>query len=478
MPTLTSTGVGSGLDVNNIVSSLMALERRPLTLLQQQAGTVQTKLSAFGTLKGQVAALGDVAARLADAAAWNPMRVDAGNATAASMTASAKAAPGSYRLEVQQLAQSQVLATQKTWEGASSVVGTGTLRIELGTTSGDTFTPRAGSEPFTVEIGEGNNTLAGVRDAINASSSGVRASIVTSNGAAYLTLRTPEGADSTVRITVQEPDGGDNSDMEGLSALALDLPEAPGTAVRNLRQTQAGQDARFTLDGLELTSANNTPANVIEGVTLTLRQVTTAPVDFNVAVDTAALRKNITDFMNAVNTLTRTVQSQTQADPAAGTRGPLQADSTALGLLGSLRELLRGEVTGASVGTLSAAGMAFQRDGSMATVESRLAALLDQPAELARLFTQAGDGEDPRSRGLALRLKDWAKAIAGDQGSLDSRVTSLNGSTRLLQKQRDAMEEKLARTEARLRAQYQRLDTQMAQLNGQLGNMRAVLGLD
>ena len=96
----------------------------------------------------------------------------------------------------------------------------------------------------------------------------------------------------------------------------------------------------------------------------------------------------------------------------------------------------------------------------------------------ALLPAQAGDTQDPRSRGLALRLKDWAKAIAGDQGSLASRVSSLNGSTRLLQKQQDAMEEKLARTEARLRAQYQRLDTQMAQLNGQLGNVRAVLGLD
>ena len=478
MPTLTSTGVGSGLDVNNIVTSLMSLERRPLTLLQQQASTVQTKLSAFGTLKGQVASLGDVAARLADPAAWNPMRADSSNTAAATLTASAKAAPGSYRLEVQQLAQPQVLATQKTWDSASAVVGTGTLRIELGTTSGDSFTPREGSEPFTLEIGAGNNTLAGVRDAINASGSGVRASIVTSGGASYLTLRAPDGADSTLRITVQESDGSSNSDMEGLSALALDLPDAPAAAVRNLRQTQAGQDARFTLNGLELTSANNTPANVIEGVTLTLRQVTTAPVDLNVAIDTSALRKNITDFMNAVNTLTRTVQSQTQSDPAAGTRGPLQAGSTALGLLGSLRELLRGELTGASVGTLSAAGMAFQRDGSMATVETRLAALLDKPAELARLFTQEGDAQDPRSRGLALRLKDWAKAIAGDQGSLANRVSSLNGSTRLLQKQQDAMEEKLARTEARLRAQYQRLDTQMAQLNGQLGNMRAVLGLE
>jgi flagellar hook-associated protein 2 len=311
----------------------------------------------------------------------------------------------------------------------------------------------------------------------------VRASVVGSGGAAYLTLRTPDGASSSLRVTAQETGGGDAADLEGLSALAFAAPAeplepgGPPRVVRNLRETQAAQDARFMLNGVELTSASNTAASVIEGVTLTLRQVTTTPADLTVAVDTGALRKNITEFMNAVNMLTRTVLSQTQAE-GGGSRGPLQADSTAVGLLGSLRELLRGEVTGGAALTLNAAGVAFQRDGTLAAVEARLVALLDKPQELARLFSQPQAGPDPRSRGLAVRLKEWAGAIAGDQGALSNRMTSLNGSTKLNEKQQEALQEKLARTEARLRAQYQRLDSQMSQLNGQVGRLRSALGLN
>ena len=93
MPSITSTGVGSGLDVNNIVSSLMALEQRPLNVLQQRASSIQTKLSAFGTLQSQVSTLGDIATKLADLKNWNPLKADSSKADAVSATASGTAVP-------------------------------------------------------------------------------------------------------------------------------------------------------------------------------------------------------------------------------------------------------------------------------------------------------------------------------------------------------------------------------------------------
>lgn len=472
MASITSTGVGSGLDVNTIVSSLIAVEKRPLTLLQAQASTIQTRISAFGTLKSQIANLGDVAARLASTANWNPLRVDSSNTTAVSATVGAAAAAGKHTLSVSQLARAQVLASGP-YAAPTAVVGTGTLRIEVGTTAGNVFTPASGTTPVAIAIDGAHQTLSGVRDAINAAGAGVTASIVNGGGGARLVLRGADGEAHSVRMTATDADGND-TDAAGLSALAFD-PAAGAGAGRNLSQTQAAQDAKFQLDGLDVASSSNTVTDALEGVSLTLRQVTTEPVDITVAVETASVRKNVNDFTNAYNALNRLLQAQTQADPGGTNRGALQADSTAVSLLQGLRAMLRGTVDGlAGANGLAAAGIVQQRDGSLSLDESRLAPLLDKPAQLASLFTRPGAGD---ARGFAVRFKSWAEGFTGATGVLASRVEGLQRGVTANRKQQDAMQDRLDRTEARLRAQYQRLDTQMTTLGGQMKQMSASLGL-
>ncbi len=475
MASVTSTGVGSGLDVNSIVTSLMALERRPLNLLEARAGTIQTRISAFGTLKGQVAALGDLAAKLADPANWNPTRIDSTGSESVTATATSAAVAGKHRLEVQQLAQSQALASGP-YAATTSAVGTGSLTIELGTTAAGVFTPRSGAAPVTVTVGAGQNTLAGVRDAINASKAGVTASIVTSGGSSRLVLRGADGADSSVRITAADDDGN-ATDAAGLSALAWDPAAAAGSG-RNLSQTQAAQDALYTLDGLSLASATNSPTGVLEGVTLQLKKVTTTPVDLTVSVETMAVRKNVNDFVNAYNSLSKLLVQQTQADPSGANRGPLQADSTAVALLTSLRQMVTGTLAGGpGPASLNAAGIELQRDGTLAVKDTRLTPLLEQPAQLARLFGQVQSASDTSTQGLGLRFKQWAGALTSDTGSLAGRIEGLKRSVDLNQKQQDNLQDRLSRTEERIRAQYQRLDTEMTRLNSEMARMRSTLGI-
>lgn len=475
MPSITSTGVGSGLDVNTIVTSLMALEKRPLTQLQAQAGSLQTRLSAFGTLKSQLAAVGDMAAKLATPASWSTMRVDSGNSAAVSATAAAGAVPARHTVEVSQLAQSQVLASGP-FAASTSVVGTGKLMLELGTTSGASFTPKSGSLPVFVTVDAGHNTLAGVRDAINAANAGVTATVVNDASGARLVLRGADGAASSVRLTATDDDGN-NTDTAGLSALAYD-PAATAGAGCNLTQTQAAQDANFKIDGIALTSATNTPSDALEGVTLTLSQVTTAPVSLNVAIETMAVRKNVNDFVNAYNGLNALLKQQTQADPSGKATGALQADSTANSVLMQLRDLLHGTVSGlGSPASLSAAGIELQRDGSLTVNDAKLTPLLSTPGKLASLFSQAPSGSDTGSQGIALRFKSWAQGLTGDAGLLASRMDGIKRSTDDNQKQQDAMQDRLDRTESRLRAQYQQLDTQMSSLNSRLAQMKSALGL-
>lgn len=469
MPTITSTGVGSGLDVTNIVTSLMTLEQRPLTLLQQQAATVQTQLSAFGSLKGAVATLGDVATRLADKANWNPVRVDSSDSASVTATGSATAVSGRHTIEISQLAQAQTLASGA-FASPTTVVGTGTLTIELGSTVGNVFTPKSGGTPTTVTIDSSKQSLSGIRDAVNASNSGVTASIVTSGGVSKIVLRGPDGAESAFRITATDGDG-QNTDASGLSALAYD-PAATVGAGKNLTRTQTAQDAMYKLDGIDLTSATNTPADVLDGLSLNFKAVTTSAVTVSVATDPVQVRKNINDFVKAYNDLNKLVRSQTQSDPSGKTRGPLQADSTATSVLNSMRELLRGSVSGLTgTNSLSAAGLDVQRDGSISLNESRFAPLLATPGKLASLFAQASSKTDSQAAGFGLRIRDWADALESDTGLLASRTNSLKQRQTQNDKQQSVVQDRIDRTEARLRAQYQRLDTEMSRLKASLNSL-------
>lgn len=475
MASISSTGVGSGLDVNTIVSSLMAVEKRPLSLLQTRASEIQTRISAFGNLKSQLSALGDVAARLATPASWNPLRVDSSDGASVTATAGTTAQAGTHTLQVDQLAQAQVLASGN-FGSSATVVGTGTLTLELGSTTNGVFSAKSGSSPVSITIGSGNQTLAGVRDAINAAKAGVTASIVNGSAGARLVLRGSDGAESSIRLTAADDDGN-ATDQAGLSQLAFD-PAAAAGAGRNLTQSQASQDAKFWLDGVELASATNTPADALEGVTFSLRQVTSEPVSLAIAVETSAVRKNVNDFVNAYNSLNRMVQAQTQADPTGAARGALQADSAAVSLLNAMRTMLHGNVGGmAGTSSLNAAGIELQKDGSLSVNETRFGAAMGNPARLAQLFSQAQSGSDGDSRGIGVRFQQWAQQLTGDGGMLTNRVEGLTHSVELNQKQQDVQQDRLDRTEARLRAQYQRLDSQMSLLTAQLKQMTSALGL-
>jgi flagellar hook-associated protein 2 len=276
-----------------------------------------------------------------------------------------------------------------------------------------------------------------------------------------------------MRVTAADADGN-STDAAGLSALAYD-PAAAAGAGRNMTQGQAAQDALLKIDGIDVASASNTVTGALEGVTLQLRQVTTDPVTVDVGNDTTALRKNVTDFVNAYNALNKLLQAQTQADPSGASRGALQADSTAVNLLNGMRTLLRGSVAGLQEpASLAAAGVELQRDGSLSINEKKFAPLLEKPAQLGALFSQAGEAD---ARGFAVRFKAWAGALTGTAGPLAARTEGLQRSIDGNRKQQDAVEDRLARTEARLRAQYQRLDSQMTALNAQMKQMAASLGL-
>ena len=128
MPSISSTGIGSGLDVESIVTQLMALEKRPLNLLQQAKNSLDTRLSAIGTLQSRMSALRDSSNALTSLTLWNQTTATSSNAGALRVSTSAGAATGSYAVQVNRLASTQTLASSA-FSGADAAVGEGSLMI-------------------------------------------------------------------------------------------------------------------------------------------------------------------------------------------------------------------------------------------------------------------------------------------------------------------------------------------------------------
>lgn len=476
---LSSAGIGSGLDVGSIVNALMSVEQKPLQDLQAKATTMQTQVSALGTLKGQIAKLGDMATVLTQPATWNPIAASSSNAVAVSVSADSTAAAGTHALTVQQLAQAQVLASGA-FTTASTTVGTGKLSIELGSTAAGVFTPASGSTATSITIDPSNASLTGIRDAINASGAGVTASIVTGADGARLVLRSAEGAASSVRITATDDDGN-NTDAAGLSALAFDPAAAAGSG-QNLSQSQAAQDAAYTLDGIALTSKSNQVTGALQGVSITLAQVTSSPVTLGFSVQSAAVRKNIGDFVSAYNALNALIRQQTTVDASGNNDGPLQGDSTAQTVQNQMHQLLFGAVAGmASGNTLAAAGISLQRDGSLQVDDGKLGTALKNPSAVQDLFVHGGTAApgsaSAATSGFAFRFKAWATALSDTGGVLQDRLDGLATRKKDNQKRQDNVQARLTATEAQLRKQYQTLDSRMTALNAEMARMKSALGL-
>ena len=460
--TISSAGIGSGLDVNSIVTQLMAIERRPLTALQTKASTIQSTVSEYGKIKSAVSTLNSLAVKLASNTTWGQTVTNSSSTAVAASSNGATA--GTYQVEVRSLASVQTIASADPTMTMSKLIGSGTLHIELGTLvtgGGVAFTP-SGTPAVDVTIGA-TDTVADIRDKINASSAGVTALIMTdANGSRLLIRSNSTGAASGFRTSVTDADGN-NTDRQGLSSLAYD----PSSGVGNMTLTQTAANAAATVNGLAVSSATNTLSNIVDGLTLTLTAPTTAPVTVNVVADTDSLKKTITDFAAAYSAVYKLIADDTKYDPTSKTGGVLQGDSAATGMQRQLRTLAGGTSSASAMfAHLSDAGLQIQVDGSMTVNDTKLSSALANLGELKKLFANS-DTVDPTLDGFAKRFRGVTDALLGVEGSLSTRTTGLSLALQRNQSDQDNLNLRLAGTEKRLRAQYTALDATMATLTTQ-----------
>jgi flagellar hook-associated protein 2 len=460
MATISSAGIGSGLDVESLVTKLVAAESTPITQLSQKTDGLKTELSSFGKVQGVLATLRDAAAKLTSPSTWGGTLATSSDPSSVSVSAGDGAAIGNVSVQVNQLASAQTLVSNTSYSSSTATVGQGSLTITLGawstdsTTGATTFTDKTGATPVTVNIGPGQDTLGGIRDAINAANAGVTASIVNDASGSRLTLRsTATGETNGFRIDA----GG------GLTDLGYD----PRVGVTSLIQTLPAQNARALINGIDVSSESNSLQQAIDGLNITLLKTTTIPASVAVSQDKDSIKKLITDFTTAYNAVNALLRDQTKYDSASKTAGPLQGDSTAVGLQNQLRSIIGGTTTlGGSLGRLAQIGLEPGSDGNLTTSDSKLNTALNDLGSLKQLFMGLDSSGNSSNDGFAQRIRSYVDGALGSDGSISSRQSGLQTQINNNNKRQDELQAHVDQTEARLRARYSALDTQMAQLNG------------
>ncbi|ANH68569.1 flagellar filament capping protein FliD [Mitsuaria sp. 7] len=474
MASITSAGLGSGLDVESIVTKLVSLEKQPIADLQTRTDTIKTQISEYGKIKSAFSAMRDAAAKLANPTTWAALTATSSDTSMATVIAGAGSGAGSYALSVTNLASPQSLSSKAF--ATNATVGSGSMTIELGQWSSDntTFTGKNGSSPVSVSI-SATDTLSSIRDKINGAGAGVLASVVTDANGQRLVIRSKDtGEANGFRITTADDDGN-GADANGLSALAYD----PTSSIKSMTQNTSAMNANLTVNGLAISSASNNIEGAVDGLTINLLKGGTkdpanpddptknipAQSTITVGQDKDSVKKAITDFVTSYNSLMTLMRNDTKYDDTNKTAGALQGDSTAVGLQSQLRNITAsGSTLGGKFGRLSDIGLDINADGTMKVTDTKLTSALGSMSDLKNLFMGV-DSTNPNNNGLATRWRGFADQVTGFDGSITTRTTGLQSRVTANGKRTDELNDRADAYEKRLRAQYTALDTQMAKLN-------------
>lgn len=466
------SGIGSGIDIDSIVASMVAAERAPKeTQLANLEKKTTTQITAVGALKGAISDFQTALGALNKPELFQARSATSSKSDLVSVTATATAGAGSYQLEVKSLASSSkvALAAIPNTAEAPARFTSGMFEVSLGV-PGIPPAPNT-KESFSVTIDENNNTLAGVRDAINTAGKdmGVSATIVTDEYGSRLVLsssKTGAGRDITVTAT-----GADEPGLIGLSALNFDGTSGTG---KDARVLTSAQSAELYVDGLKVISETNKVDGAIEGVTLDLKAKTVAnePLTIAVAEDKAGVKKQIQSFVDSYNKLIGVINAQTKVtsvgEGKAPVTGALVGDATARTLLNTIRNELVNVQGDGALRALTDIGITTQKDGTLAIDSAKLdKAMASSFGELSGLFT--GDN------GLASRLDAKLKPYTETGGILEQRNKAMTETITKIDDQKEALTRRITSLQERLYKQFNAMDLLVGQLSNTSSSLLASL---
>lgn len=425
---ISSPGVGSGLDVQSIVTQLMTLERRPLQALQQSKSTLDSQLSAYGRFRSALSTFQTALRDLKSLDAFEIYSATSSDKDALTVTTDSAAAIGSLSVQINRLAQAHK-------QGSQAIADTGTTTLGG---VGDQMTITVDGTATAVNVG--GMTLSQIRDAVNEADAGVTATIVSENASSHrlVLTSTQTGADAAMSLS-----------FSGTVGTALNM------ATINNVVSLAELDAEVLIDNTyTITRGSNSIDDAIDGLTLNLKNETTTALLVTVDRNSDAVAESVQKFVDSYNALRSTI---------TGLRGKeLKNDSTLRSIEDSIQDVLNTPPVGltGSFDYLSQIGVSIQKDGTMKLDRS----VLDDA--IAADFTGLSEVFADNDQGYMYRLDGRLTDILAIDGLIDGREDGIKASQKTVSSRIDNMEYRLQLVEKRYRAQFTALDSMLGQMQG------------
>ncbi len=437
---LQSLGLGSGLDIDSLVTELTSAEMSaPNARITRAQTAVTTQVSAIASLKSALSTLQSTLTSLTVGSGFTARKVSTADDKVLTATATSSAALGVYNVDVQQLAQSQQLLSNNFTGGSSAVVGTGTLSIT------------SGGKNLSVTVDSTNFTLAGIRDAINSASGNqaVSATLVYGQNGAQLVLTSlASGASSGVTVTASGGDGG-----------LAQLTYGPGNTA-NYTQQQAAQDSIVLVSGVEHRSATNQVSDAIDGVTLNL--VASKPgtlIKITIGNDKDHVVSLVQSFITAYNTMQTSLAKLDSYDSTTKQAAPLFGDAMFSGLKSQIRRALTESVTGISgvFNSLAALGITSGVDGKLGMDSAKLSAALNSDFKaVSNVFSGVN--------GVVARINKQITSTLLTGGGVSTRSATLTTKQKAIDKEKDLIELRTAKVKERYLVKFNAMDTLLARM--------------
>ncbi|MGK2912276.1 MAG: flagellar filament capping protein FliD [Sphingobium sp.] len=436
-----SLGVGSGVNSSQIVADLTAAVRGPKESVIN--GKISLNNARISGLASATSALTNFAKSLTDLTAGANF---AGQPASNDPTiVGVSLLPGGVpkglpaQIEVQQLAASQT--------NESGFLANGATEVGLGK-----LTLSAGGKSYAVEVTSANNTLDGLASAINATGSGVTASVVTDNRGSRLVLKGQTGAANGFSIASDTAD----SDLQRFATTAT---------ASTMTQKSAALDSIIRIDGVEMRNNTNTVNTALPYIRIDLNKAEPGTsVTLASTQPTTTMRDLVTEFVSAYNTLRTALNAATAAGSDTSNAGPLSGDSGVRDMVRQLSRLSSSMLaTSGPYRTLSDIGVGTNRDGTLKLDTAQLdAALTADPAAVTQMLNPSvPSATNPGISGAVTQIKDL---LLGDGGSLKSANAKYDTLKKAYASQLEKLNIDMENYEARTAAIYAAMDTKLAAL--------------
>lgn len=450
-PTITFGGIGSGMDIEGLISGLVNVSKQPISRLQSRTAAAKAAVTDLSDVGGLLSKLKAAATALDSPEKVSSFKATSSNEKALGITANGNAQPGTYNVEVIQLAA----AERRYSNGAATSNGalgyTGSLTFQVG--AGDTISPDSdvlvGGETATLNI-EATDSLDSIIQKINDAGIRVKASSFYDGKEYRLQIR---GLDT----------GEDNAIIIEENGFNLGLNEESNIATR-------AQNAKIRVDGFDVESATNTIAQAIPGVSLTVKQKTTEPFEISVQDDTDAMGAKFKDFIDAYNAVVKKVHTLAGFGQTKATNPLLAGDSALRGITSRLSSQLTKTFGSGQFNTLASLGVQLNNDGTLRLDQTKLNNAISKDARAVTDIIAGNANAD----GMMDMMRDLANSLtAPNTGILDVRKDGLQAQAKRYDDQIGLEQKRLDTLEARLRKTFSEMDATVAGYNSQLNYLLA-----